>query len=288
MTGKPSGSRLRNAFAAPALATTIMLGTAAGMALPPAPAQADDYSNLCGRARGDKDNRTIRIAGGIDTACANAVIDGLNRIASETHEEITIRINSYGGSVTDGFAMYDAMQAISNPIRTVCEGAAMSMGAFLLTMGTPGRRQAMPTCSVMQHQPNAGTGRNPISVNEVSVAESQRLKTAMRSLIGQRTGLNESFLFRLFEQDASWNVTEAKDLGMIDTIIQPAKTYEAAPERAPRLSERFCATESRRFTMPECTAGTGTSANADTGLSRGAGAATTTTGSGVAFVPSPN
>jgi len=190
-------------------------------------------------------NRTIRLTGRVEKESAVKVIDQL-RLLSEMDPtaEITLIIHSNGGSVASGLAIYDAIQSIPNDVRTVCEGPVMSMGAFLLSVGTQGKREANPNCQIMYHQTSGGnTGKT--ADREISTAEAKRLYGQMLSILSQHTGWSEEDLEALMDHNLYLGAEEAKDMGFIDTIIEPVK---ALPSVSPRtdLPPGFCDADERR------------------------------------------
>lgn len=184
---------------------------------------------------------TIRLSGDVDEKMSEKVIDKLRELnKKDPTREIEIRLNSGGGSVNQGFAMYDVMRSISNDIRTVCEGRARSMAAVLLMAGgTPGKRMAYEHCEIMMHETNA-TFFEKVRVSELTIeyADSKRANEKFMEIMHQHTGLSMRDLRAMLIKDIyTINTKEALKLGIIDEII-PSKPL---PEVAPRaLPADFC------------------------------------------------
>lgn len=183
------------------------------------------------------DKRVIRIVGVIDDELATNVISMMHFLEDlEPGKEIELRINSPGGSVTAGLAIYDAMRDLNCDIRTVCEGRAASMAAILLAAGTPGKRFATPNATVMVHGPSGGAeGTYPDMKRQM--AEMERLRAVMVDLLGAHTGLTEKEIVDFFERDNYMSPMDAKKWGVIDEIKQPRNSvvHAARPHDAPSI-----------------------------------------------------
>ncbi|HXT16868.1 MAG TPA: ATP-dependent Clp protease proteolytic subunit [Gemmatimonadaceae bacterium] len=148
--------------------------------------------------------------------------------------EIQMYINSPGGSVPSGLAIYDTMQHISSPVATTCVGMAASMGAFLLASGAPGRRSALPHSRIMMHQPLGRGGQGTASDIEIVAKEFIYLKGKMFQLMSRHTGQPLEWIEREFDRDRYMSACEAKRFGMIDHVVErreelvPEPTREAA------------------------------------------------------------
>lgn len=171
----------------------------------------DVYSKLA-------QDRVIFIETDIDDDLANGVASQLMYLDSLNNNEITIYINSYGGSVYDGFAIIDVMRRIKSPIKTICIGKAMSMAALILICGDT--RQATDLATIMLHQPSGGF-RGTTTDMEINVKEVVRLKKIFHNIIKKQTSIEypETELERDYYLDAN----EAKELNIIDEVIYSTK-----------------------------------------------------------------
>lgn len=144
--------------------------------------------------------------------------------AEDPGKEIRIYINSPGGSVYDGFAIYDAIQSISSPVSTICTGLAASMGAFLLAAGSQGRRKALPHSRIMIHQVSSGS-RGTATDLKIHLEETLALKEELNRVLHSHTNNKVSFetLVDMMERDKWLSAQNALDLGLIDAIIKPVK-----------------------------------------------------------------
>lgn len=179
--------------------------------------QYDIYSRLL------KD-RIIFIGGDIiDDALANSVVAQLLFLSAENeNKEISIYINSPGGSVSAGLAIYDTMQYIRVPISTICIGQASSMGAFLLASGTKGKRFALPNSRIMIHQPSGGTQGQATDL-QIQVQEIMLIKSKLNELLAFHTGQTIERIQQDLERDRYMSAIEAKAYGLIDEVIQGGK-----------------------------------------------------------------
>jgi ATP-dependent Clp protease, protease subunit len=184
------------------------------------------------------DKRMIRIVGVIDDEMATNVIAMMHFLEDlQPGVDIELRINSPGGSVTAGLAIYDAMRDLNCDVRTVCEGRAASMAAILLAAGTPGKRSATPNATVMVHGPSGGAeGTYPDMKRQM--AEMERLRAAMIDLLGKHTGLTEQEITNAFDRDNYLSPADAKKYGLIDEIRQPRQPVlkAARPADAPPVA----------------------------------------------------
>jgi len=133
--------------------------------------------------------------------------------------EIQLYINSPGGSVPSGFAIYDAMQHITSPVATTCVGMAASMAAFLLATGAPGRRRALPHSRIMMHQPWGKGGQGTAADIAIVAKEFVYLKSQMYDLLVKHTGQPFERIEREFDRDRYMSAGEAQHFGMIDTVV---------------------------------------------------------------------
>ncbi|MBI4031409.1 MAG: ATP-dependent Clp protease proteolytic subunit [Proteobacteria bacterium] len=188
---------------------------------------------------------TVRLSGPVTQSSAETVINKLRELnRKDPMREIELRINSGGGSVPDGLAIYDVMQSISNDIRTVCEGSAMSMSAVLLSSGTPGKRMAYGHCEIMIHELSAKlNGR--MSDLKTWGEDADRANEKLINVLHHHTGLSRETLRIIMTQDINMKSTkEAKEMGMIDNIIPSKPLPPAAPRELPK---DFCKEPERRL-----------------------------------------
>ena len=151
---------------------------------------------------------------------ANLIVAQLLFLESEDPgKDIHLYINSPGGSVSAGMAIYDTMQYIKCDVSTICMGLAASMGAFLLAGGTKGKRMALPNAEIMIHQPSGGAKGQ---ATEIEIVAEQILKTKQRlnSILAQNTGQTLETIARDTERDNYMTAQEAKDYGLIDMVIE--------------------------------------------------------------------
>ncbi|MFD9626638.1 ATP-dependent Clp endopeptidase proteolytic subunit ClpP [Peribacillus muralis] len=164
-------------------------------------------------------DRIIMIGEEITDHLANSVVAQLLFLAADSPDkEITIFINSPGGSTSAGFAIYDTMQYIKPDIRTVCTGMAASFGAMLLLAGTKGKRCALPNSEIMLHQPLGGA-RGQATEIEISARRILKLKDHINQIIAERTGQAIDKVSKDTDRDYFLSAIEAKDYGIIDEII---------------------------------------------------------------------
>lgn len=167
-------------------------------------------------------DRIILLSGEIDDECANSVIAQLLYLDSLNNEEISLYINSPGGSVTSGMAIYDTMNFVKSDVSTICLGMAASMGAFLLLSGKKGKRYALPNSEIMIHQPLGGAKGQ---ATEIKIAAEQILKTKekLNKILSENTGQDLKKVEQDTERDHFLDANEALDYGLIDKIITQKK-----------------------------------------------------------------
>jgi ATP-dependent Clp protease protease subunit len=176
----------------------------------------DIYSRLL-------EDRIIFIGTGINDAVANAVIAQLLFLQKENKsQDISIFLNSPGGSVTAGLAIYDTMQFVQCPIATYCIGQCASMGAVLLAAGSKGKRHALPNGRIMIHQPWGGVGGTAADI-EIQAEEILRLKTALSEILAKHCGKDLEQVMKDSDRDFFMGAEEARDYGLIDEIVESAK-----------------------------------------------------------------
>ena len=163
--------------------------------------------------------RIIFLGTPIDDMVANLVVAQLLLLDSENPDkDIMLYINSPGGSVTAGLAIYDTMQHIRSDVSTICLGQAASMGAFLLSSGTKGKRLALPHSRVLIHQPLGGAQGQATDI-EIQAAEIIRIKKSLNEILSQNTGQSLKKIEKDTDRDYIMTPEEALEDGMIDRIV---------------------------------------------------------------------
>ncbi|MEO6790481.1 MAG: ATP-dependent Clp protease proteolytic subunit [Ornithinibacter sp.] len=153
---------------------------------------------------------------------ANAICAQMLLLAAEDSEkDIWLYINSPGGSVTAGMAIFDTMQWVPNDVATVAMGMAASMGQFLLSAGTPGKRYATPHARVMMHQPSGGIGGTASDI-KIQAEQLLHIKKQMAELIAEHTGQSIEQIEEDSDRDRWFTAAEAKDYGFVDNVIVKA------------------------------------------------------------------
>ena len=154
-----------------------------------------------------------------DTTASLIVAQLLYREAQDPDRDIQFYINSPGGSVTAGMAIYDTMQYIKCDVATICVGMAASMGAFLLSAGTKGKRMALPNAEIMIHQPSAGT-QGQITDMAIHMKRLQTIKERMNTILAENTGKSVEEVTAACERDNFMTAQEAMSFGLIDRVIE--------------------------------------------------------------------
>ena len=155
-----------------------------------------------------------------DTSAGLIVAQMLFLEAEDPTKDIMLYINSPGGSVYDGLAIYDTMQHLKCDVATVGVGMQASMGAFLLSSGAKGKRSILPHSTVMIHQPSAGT-RGKVSDMEIDLKEGLRLKKLLNEIMAKNTGQTVAIIEKDADRDNWMTAEEAKKYGIVDNIIKP-------------------------------------------------------------------
>lgn len=164
-------------------------------------------------------DRIILMSEGVDDHMASLICAQLLFLESEDPEkEIYLYINSPGGVVSSGLAIYDTMQYITCPVATLCMGQAASMGALLLTAGTKGLRYALPNSRIMIHQPSGGF-RGQATDIDIHAREVLRLKQLLNEIMAKHSGQSVDRIQALTERDNFMSAEEAVDLGLIDRVL---------------------------------------------------------------------
>ena len=154
-----------------------------------------------------------------DTSASIVVAQLLYLEAQDPDKDIQMYINSPGGSVTAGMAIYDTMQYIKCDVSTICVGLAASMGAFLLSAGAKGKRIALPNAEIMIHQPSAGT-QGQITDMAIHLKRLETIKTRMNTIMAQNTGKSVEEVTAACERDNFMSAEEALEFGLIDRVLQ--------------------------------------------------------------------
>lgn len=172
----------------------------------------DIYSRLL-------NDRIIMLSEEVNSTTASLIVAQLLYLEGQDPEkDISFYINSPGGSVTDGMAIYDTMQYIKCDVSTICIGMAASMGAFLLSAGTKGKRMALPNAEIMIHQPSAGT-QGQITDMAIHLKRLEIIKKRMNRILADNTGKPIEVVTADCERDNFMSAEEAMEYGLIDKVI---------------------------------------------------------------------
>ena len=164
-------------------------------------------------------DRIVFLGSEVDDAVSNYIVAQLLILEGEDPDkEITMYINSPGGVITAGLAIYDTMQYVRCPVSTVCIGQAASMGAVLLAAGSKGRRRCLPNSRVMIHQPHGGA-RGQATDIEIQAKEIVQMRTKLNEILSKHTGQTVEKLKADTERDRFLSATEAKEYGLVDEVI---------------------------------------------------------------------
>ncbi|CEH32214.1 ATP-dependent Clp protease, protease subunit [Aneurinibacillus migulanus] len=165
-------------------------------------------------------DRIIFLGTGINDQVANSVVAQLLFLAAEDPDkDISLYINSPGGSITSGMAIYDTMQFIKPDVSTICVGMAASMGAFLLTAGAPGKRYALPNSEVMIHQPLGGA-QGQASDIQIAATRILKMRDSLNRIIAERSGQPLERVEKDTDRDYFMSAQEAQEYGLIDRVIE--------------------------------------------------------------------
>lgn len=163
-------------------------------------------------------DRIIILSGEIDDNNANIIVGQLLYLDSLNHDDISIYINSPGGSITAGFAIYDTMNFIKSDVSTICIGMAASMAAFLLSSGTKEKRFCLPNSEVMIHQPLGGAQGQATEI-KIAAERILRLKEKLNRILAENTKQNFEKIEKDTERDNFLTAKEALEYGLIDKIL---------------------------------------------------------------------
>lgn len=172
-------------------------------------------------------DRIIMLGSAIDDNVANSIVAQLLFLESEDPDkDISIYINSPGGSITAGMAIYDTMQYIKPDIQTICIGMAASMGSFLLAAGTEGKRYALPNAEVMIHQPLGGAQGQATEI-EIAAKHILFIREKLNKILSERTGQPIEIIEKDTDRDNFMTAERAKEYGLIDHIITRSDMKES-------------------------------------------------------------
>ena len=167
----------------------------------------------------------------VDDAIANKICAELLLLSAEDpHRDISLYVNSPGGSVSAGLAIYDTMRLIPNDVSTLAMGLAASMGQFLLTAGTPGKRFALPNSRILLHQGSAGIGGTAVDI-EIQAENLEHTKNVMIGLIAEHTGQPVDKVERDALRDRWFTAAQAVDYGLVDAILDSVTDIRPAADR---------------------------------------------------------
>nr|WP_295905546.1 ATP-dependent Clp protease proteolytic subunit [uncultured Bdellovibrio sp.] len=171
-------------------------------------------------------DRIVILGTAINDEVANSIVAQLLFLeVNDPERDIHLYINSPGGSVSAGLAIYDVMQFVKCDVATYCLGMAASMGSLLLTAGTTGKRFSMPNSRILLHQPHLGDGGigGQVTDIEIHAKELVRSKRLITGIYSKHSGKDMKYLEKTMERDYYLTAEEAKDFGLIDHIVQPRK-----------------------------------------------------------------
>jgi len=163
-------------------------------------------------------NRIIMLTGEINDDTASSIISQILYLDSINHDDINIYINSPGGSVTAGMAIYDTMRYVKSDISTICLGMAASMGAFLLSSGTKGKRYILENAEVMIHQPLGGANGQATEI-KIAAEHILKIRNKLNNILASNTNQSINRIKKDTERDNYMDATEALDYGIIDKIL---------------------------------------------------------------------
>ncbi len=174
--------------------------------------------------------RVIFCVGPVEDYMANVIVAQLLFLESENPDkDISLYINSPGGSVTAGLAIYDTMKFIKSDVSTICIGQAASMGAFLLSAGAKGKRHCLPNSRVMIHQPSAGFSGQASDI-AIHAKEILAIKAKLNAMMAEHTGRSLEQIERDVDRDYFMSAEEAREYGLVDTVLasRPADSVKAS------------------------------------------------------------
>ena len=164
-------------------------------------------------------DRIVFLNGEVNDSMASIIVSELLYLDSLNHNDIYLYINSPGGSITSGMAIYDTMNYIKSDIKTICIGLAASMGAFILANGTKGKRCSLPNSEIMIHQPLGGTQGQATDI-KIAAERILKIKDKLNHILSNATGKSIEILEKDTERDNFMDPDEALEYGLIDEIIK--------------------------------------------------------------------
>lgn len=176
--------------------------------------------------------RIVVLGAAVDDAVANRICGQLLLLSAEDpRRDIALYVNSPGGSVSAGMAIYDTMQAVPNDVSTLAMGFAASMGQFLLCAGAPGKRYSLPHARIIMHQPLGGIGGTATEI-AIQAASIKHTKTVIQRLIAAHTGQSPEAVERDSDRDRWFTAEEARDYGIVDAVLTSTAAVTAASASA--------------------------------------------------------
>lgn len=169
-------------------------------------------------------DRIVILSGEIDDVLANSIVAELLYLDSINHNEISLYINSPGGSITAGMAIFDTMNFIKSDVSTICIGMAASMAAFLLSCGQKGKRFALPNSEIMIHQPLGGIQGQATEI-KIAAERILKIKHKLNTILSENTGQSLEKIEKDTERDHFLEAKEALDYGLIDKIITKKENH---------------------------------------------------------------
>lgn len=171
-------------------------------------------------------DRIVFLGSEVNSVSANLVVAQLLHLESvDPTKDISLYINSPGGSITDGLAIYDTMQFIRPDVSTICMGQCASMGAVLLAAGTPGKRYALPNSRILIHQPSGGAQGQETEIT-IQAEEILRMRKLLNQILADHTGQSVETIHKDTERDNIMMPDEAKKYGLIDEVVVSRKAIE--------------------------------------------------------------
>lgn len=164
-------------------------------------------------------NRIIMLSGEVNDNMASSIVSQLLYLDSISHDDISLYINSPGGSITSGMAIYDTMNFIKSDVSTICVGMAASMGAFLLSSGAKGKRCALPNSEIMIHQPLGGANGQATEI-QIAAEHILKIKKKLNTILSKNTKKALKTIEKDTERDHFLDALEALDYGLIDKIVE--------------------------------------------------------------------
>ncbi|WP_018751843.1 ATP-dependent Clp endopeptidase proteolytic subunit ClpP [Paenibacillus sanguinis] len=165
-------------------------------------------------------DRIIFLGSQVNDVVANSIIAQMLFLdAEDPTKDISLYINSPGGSITAGMAIYDTMQFIKSDVSTICVGMAASMGAFLLNAGAPGKRYALPNSEIMIHQPLGGAEGQATDI-EIRARRILKMRDKLNQILAERTGQPLERIEKDTDRDYFMSAAEAKEYGLVDKVIE--------------------------------------------------------------------